>query len=113
MQKRNLLSCLIFIMLAGSGMPLQGCSKYTVTTSEKDPADIYYKQKIAASYFWGIVNKPHRVVDTTCGTAALDEVRITTNIGYSLLHVVTLGIVNIVKVEWKCHKPAPVVGFQP
>jgi hypothetical protein len=113
MQKKTFFCYLVSAMLAMNGMALQSCSKYTVTTSQKDPADIHYKEKTMASYFWGTVNNPHRTVDSTCGSAGLDEVRITTNLGYSIIHVVTLGIVNIVKVQWKCHKPAPIVGHQP
>ena len=113
MTKRKISCYLISTLLLFNSIIIQGCSKYTVTTSQKDPADVYYKQKVMASYFWGTVNNPHRTVDSTCGSAGLDEVRITTNLGYSLLHVVTLGIVNVVKVQWKCHKPAPVVGYHP
>ena len=113
MVKRKICYYLLSTMLLLNGIIIPGCSKYTVTTSQKDPADVYYKQKIMTSYFWGTVNNPHRAVDSTCGSAGLDEVKITTNVGYSLLHVVTLGIVHVVKVQWKCHKPAPVVGYQP
>ena len=113
MVKRKICCYLLSIMLLLNGIIIPGCSKYTVTTSQKDPADVYYKQKIMTSYFWGTVNNPHRAVDSTCGSAGLDEVKITTNVGYSLLHVVTLGIVHVMKVKWKCHKPAPVVGYQP
>lgn len=113
MFKARLFSFLLCATLLAAAAPLQSCSKYTVTTNQQDPADSYYKQKIMASYFWGLINKPGRVVDSTCGPAGLDEVKVVNNFGYSLIHVVTLGIVNVVKLQWKCHKPAPVVGFQP
>ena len=113
MKKGKLFYAVAYLMLVVYTVPMQGCSKYTVTTNQKDPADVYYKKKIVTSYFWGVVNNPHKTVDTTCGSAGLDEVKITSNLGYSLIHVATLGIVNLVKVEWKCHKPAPVVGYQP
>lgn len=89
-----------------------GCSKYTVTTTENNPADIAFKQKVITSLWWGKVNHPQRLVDS-CGNAGLDEVKISSNIGYSLLHIVTLGIVHKVKVEWKCHKPCSDIGFKP
>lgn len=94
-------------------LTLQSCSKYTVTTSQRDPADSYYKEKVATTFFWGLVNKPDRLVDSTCGPAGLDEVKLLTNPGYSVINLVTLGMVNIVKVQWKCHKPQPMVGYQP
>lgn len=113
MIRTKLAPFLLCSMLFTSSSLLLSCSKYTVITGQRDPADSYYKEKVTASYFWGLVNKPDRVVDTTCGSAGLDEVKLNTNLGYSIIHVATLGIVNIVKVQWKCHKPAPVVGFQP
>ena len=112
MKKAKCISYSIYLLLIYC-MPVQSCSKYTVTTSQKNPADIYYKKKVTASYFWGIINKPQSVVDTACGKAGLSEVKYTTNMGYSLVHVVTLGIVNLVKVEWKCQKEEPVIGYQP
>ncbi|HET7898728.1 MAG TPA: hypothetical protein VFL47_13685 [Flavisolibacter sp.] len=102
-----------FVGTAILSLPMQSCSKYTVTTSQQDPADSYYKEKVTASYFWGLINNPGRLVDTSCGSAGLDEVKVVNNLGYSLIHVATLGIVNIVRLQWKCHKPEPVVGFQP
>jgi hypothetical protein len=113
MRKAKLISCSLYLLLIIYFVPLQGCSKYPVTTSQKNPADVQYKEKVAATYFWGIINKPHTVIDTTCGTAGLAEVKITTNLGYSLLNIVTLGIVNLVKIEWKCQKEAPLIGRQP
>lgn len=113
MQKAKRMSYSFCLLLIIYGIPVQSCSKYTVTTSKRDPADIYYKKKVATSYFWGIINKPQNVVDTACGKTGLSEVKFTTNVGYSLLNIVTLGIVNVVKVEWKCQKEPPVIGFQP
>ncbi|MFL5741270.1 MAG: hypothetical protein ACJ75B_13690 [Flavisolibacter sp.] len=91
---------------------LPSCSKYTVTTTENNPADVYFKKKVMTSYFWGKVSKPQRLVDS-CGDAGIDEVKISSNIGYSLIHIITLGCIHKVKVEWKCHKPCSVIGFQP
>ncbi len=68
MKKAKLISCSFYLLIAYC-VPVQSCSKYTVITSQKNPADIYYKKKVAASYFWGIINKPQYVVDTACGIA--------------------------------------------
>ena len=113
MKKAKLVSCCFYLSLIVFCIPVQSCSKYTLTTSQKNPADIHYKKKVVTSYLWGILNKPQNVIDTACGKAGLSDVKITSNIGYSLLHVVTLGIVNMVKMEWKCQKEEPVIGFQP
>ena len=113
MKKGTLASWSLYLLLAIYCVPVQSCSKYTITTSQKNPADVYYKKRVAASYFWGIINKPQSIVDTACGSAGLADVKITTNVGFSVLNVVTLGIVNVVRIEWKCQKESPVIGQQP
>jgi hypothetical protein len=105
MRKAILLSCSLCFLMS--------CSKYPVTTTQKNPSDVFYKKKVAATYFWGIINKPQTIVDSTCGKAGLAEVKVTTHPGYSLLNLITLGIVNIVTIEWKCQKEPPIIGQQP
>ena len=100
---------LALVIISVSVFP--GCSKYTVTTTQSAPADIRFKNKVAASYLWGIINKPQSIVDSTCGTAGVSEVKVTSNFAYSLLNVATLGIVHVVKLEWKCQKEPPRIGF--
>jgi len=106
-----LLSFIFSFSMLFLSMSMQSCSKYIVTTTE-NPADIVYKKKVMVTSFWGARNKPQWIADT-CGHAGLAEVKMTTNFGYSLISVVSLGFVNLVKVEWKCHKPCPAIGFQP
>ena len=113
MKKIAGLSLSVYLLLIVYGTSLQSCSKYTVTTSQRNPADLIYKKRVAASYLWGIINKPHSVVDTTCGRGGLSEVKVTSNFGYSLIHVATLGIVHLVKIETKCQKEPPIIGQQP
>jgi hypothetical protein len=91
-------------------LPITGCSKYTVAPGYQNTSDVIYKKTVAKSYFWGIINKPHTIKDTTCGKAGLSEVKITSNLGYSVIHVATLGIVHLVKIEYKCQKEPPVIG---
>ena len=104
----------LLITVISLSIMFAGCATYTVTTSGADKADVQPKTKVLTSYFWGSVNKPKvGVIDTTCGTAGLESVKIKTNAGYTLLQLITLGIVHKVKVEYMCQKPAPVIGFQP
>jgi hypothetical protein len=93
---------------------LVSCASYTVTTSRNDKADVQPKTQVLTSYLWGALNKPKiGVVDTTCGTAGLERVVISTNFGYTLLQIVTLGVVSKVKVQWLCQKQEPEVGYKP
>lgn len=104
-------STILSLIIFAYCLPLQSCSKYTVTTSQKLPADIRYKKKVSVTYLWGIINKPHSVIDTTCGKGGLSEVKVISNPGYSLINIASLGIVHLVKVEWKCQKEPPVIGY--
>src|SRR4051812_24162394 len=102
-KKKFLVPVYISFLLVTVSPCIQSCSKYTVTTTENNPADVYFKKKVMTSYFWGKVSKPQRLVDS-CGNAGLDEIKISSNIGYSLINIITLGCIHKVKVEWKCHK---------
>lgn len=113
MKKTFILSTIIYLSIIFCCTGLQSCSRYTVTTSYKNTSDVIYKKQIATSYFWGILNKPSTIIDTTCSKCGLSEVKVTSNIGYSIINVVTLGIVHIVKIETKCQKDPPLIGEQP
>ena len=98
----------LLILLSGTG--LQSCSRYTVTTNYKNTKDLVYQKQVATTYFWGLINKPHTIIDTTCGKCGLSEVKLSSNVGFSIINVVTLGIVHIVVIESKCQKDPPVIG---
>lgn len=88
----------------------QSCYHYRISTSRFDPSTGYQK-KTAHSFFWGLVQR--NVIATNCDSLnlkSLDEVRITSNFGYSFITVATLGIWSPVQVEWKCPKPCPREG---
>jgi hypothetical protein len=98
---------LLILMLSGS---LQSCYHYRVLTTKSDPGT-EYESKMLWSYAWGLVNNPKDFTVPNCPeSTGLDEVRVTQNAGSMLLTLITIGIVAPVKVEWKCHKPAPRPG---
>ncbi len=102
-----LLTLLLMLALMASS---SGCYHYRVLNTNNDPATEYQK-KVLWSYFWGLVNNPKFYVVPNCKDSnALDEVQSSTNFGYAVLTVVTLGIVCPLEVRWKCHKPCPRVG---
>ncbi len=55
---------------------------------------------------WGLVQP--RVVASECPSHALQDVRTSTNLGYALITVVTLGFVCPLTVEYTCAKPCEV-----
>lgn len=90
---------------------MESCYHYRVITIEGDGgASTEYQKKILWSYCWGLINKPKDFVVPNCDSTALNEVRYTTNFGYAVLTVASLGILCPTKVEWKCHKPYQRIG---
>ena len=100
----------IYVMILICLPAMQSCSRYTVTTNYKNTKDLVYQKQVATTYLWGIINKPHTIIDTTCGKCGLSEVKVSSNVGFSIINVVTLGIVHIVVIESKCQKDPPLIG---
>ncbi len=96
-----------FLVLIVCFLSLQtGCYHYHVTAPKPDPATDY-EHRTVHSYFWGLIQSDN-VRAEDCLSNALDEVHITTNFGYSVLSVATLGIWVPLDVEWRCAKePSP------
>jgi hypothetical protein len=96
-------SVLIFAVL----LPLvwtQGCYHYRVIVPQPTPATEYEK-KTSHALFWGLVQD--ETITNNCVSNTLDEVRVTTNMGYVLVSVLTLGIWVPLEVEWRCAKAPP------
>lgn len=92
---------LVCVLLCNSA-----CYRYRVMAPNFDPAT-EYKSKTVHSLFWGLIQtNPLRPDNCTPGNG-LDEVRISTNFGYALITVATLGIWCPMKIEWRCTKPCP------
>lgn len=83
----------------------QGCYHYRVSTANNDPSTTYEK-KTVCSLFWGLAQRD--VTASNCDSLkvkGMDEVRVTTNLGFALITVASLGIVSPMTIEWKCPKP--------
>jgi hypothetical protein len=94
----RILLLLVLIML------VPGCYHTRVLVNNPDPAT-EYQSEVTTSYFWGLVqNNP---VAKDCLSNRIDEVRVSTNFGYLLVSVATLGIVVPMQVEWRCAKDCP------
>lgn len=80
---------------------LSGCYHVRVTAPDPNPAT-EYEQRTTHGLFWGLVQRDTRAIN--CQSNALDEVEVTTNLGYLVLSVATLGIWVPMRVRWKCAK---------
>lgn len=91
-------AAMILILVA-----LNGCYHYNVHAPNFDPATEYQK-KTAHSLFWGLAQKDVSA-ENCVASHGIDEVRVTTNLGYAIITIATLGIWCPMTVEWKCAKP--------
>ena len=91
----------VVLAVAGS-LLLAGCYHYEVVSPDASPATVYEHRTVSA-YFWGLLQDPP-VVASDCKSKALYDVRVSTNIGYILLSVLTLGIWVPMDVDYRCAK---------
>jgi len=84
-----------------------GCYHFRVTAPDPTPATEYRHETVHA-LFWGLIQQDTPA--TNCVSNALDEVKVTTNLGYALVTVATLGIWTPMQVAWRCAKEPVVDG---
>lgn len=113
---RQILLLLQTMVVAGL---LQSCYHYRISSAQFDPSTQYTASKRVDSFFWGLLQKRENGIDVVtkdCDALKIykvDEVRVSTNFGYSLITVATLGIWSPIKVQWKCAKPCTREGEIP
>jgi hypothetical protein len=100
-----LLIFLLFLII----LPLAaGCYHYRVIAPDPEPATEYEKRTVH-SLFWGLMQARDISADD-CLSNTLDEVRVTTNLGYSIVSVTTLGIWMPMDMRWRCAKEPLIDG---
>ena len=52
------------------------------------------------------MQNPQTVIAENCESNALDEVRVSTNFGFALVTVLSLGIWQPIEVNWRCAEAA-------
>ena len=88
-----------------------GCYHVRVIVPQPDPST-GYRKKTVDSLAWGALPKDKKkdVPADNCPPNAIDEVRTSSNLGYNLLTVGTLGFWSHSQVEWRCSKPFETPG---
>lgn len=81
---------------------MQGCYHFRIDTSAPHATEVHHATKSA--FFWGLM-QPSAVDD--CDDKGVTDVRVSTNLGYQLVAIVTLGIWVPMDVEWRCVKRPP------
>jgi hypothetical protein len=82
-------------------LAVPACYRNTVEVPRRDPVT-EWRGKTVHSLFWGLVKSRDPVAENCAPSNALDSVRNNSNLGYSLLTVITLGIWSPTRLEWRC-----------
>ncbi len=90
---------------------LTGCYHYRVEPVDAPPGT-EPESTTQHSLFWGLVQT--QAEEPNCQGNGAAEVVATTNLGFSLLTVATLGIWSPLQLEWRCAKDRiqPVTGME-
>jgi hypothetical protein len=95
---RSLRVALVFLWLTG-------CYHYRFTPVGPDHEPIPPATEPEAvtvwSFGWGLISQP-LIRPSNCQGNGAAEVTTTTNFGFALLTVITLGVVAPLEVEWRC-----------
>jgi hypothetical protein len=99
-----------------------GCYQYHLLPPEPDPVATACRRTVHA-LAWGLITHDTRsnhcevaaevpdTVATICEQSdAIDQVRVSSNFGYALLTVVTLGFWSPVELRWQCAKVNEDIG---
>ena len=80
-----------------------GCYHYTVEAPRRDPAT-EWRGRTAWSFLWGALQSSPVPAAGCEPSNAIDQVRSSTNLGFTLITAATLGLVAPLQVEWRCAK---------
>jgi hypothetical protein len=78
-----------------------GCYHYRIMPANTAPADDGHSTTKHA-FFWGLLQE--RAEEPNCQGNGASEIVASTNFGYALISVATLGIWVPLTLEWKCAK---------
>jgi hypothetical protein len=96
----------------GIAITLQGCAYHRLVVQRPIPADQTYHVVNSSAVGWNI-SEQQSVADR-CPTSLLSEVRVRTSFWQSLGTVLTLGLYQPTRIEYRCSKdPSPPGEIEP
>jgi hypothetical protein len=90
-------------LLAAALLPATGCYHYTVEAPRRDPAT-EWRGRTVWSFLWGALQSAPVPAEGCEPSNAIDQVRSSTNLGFTLITAATLGLASPLQVEWRCAK---------
>jgi Bor protein len=93
-------------------MLLHGCAYHRLVVAEPVSGDSSYHKVDSSAAGWGAIEQ--QSVADKCVTNLLSEVRVKTSLADSLATVLTLGLWQPARIEYRCAKlPTPVGEIKP
>jgi Bor protein len=88
-----------------------GCYRYRVVASGEAGANpsTFPRTETLHSFLWGFL-QDNSLTSVCAEDEALSSVRATTNLGFALITVITVGIYAPAQVEYQCVNPTPDTG---
>lgn len=97
-----------------------GCYRYHLLSPEPDPI-VTACQRTVHTLAWGLITRdtrtthcegavPDSVASACRQSNAIDQVRVSSNFGFTLLTIVTLGFWAPMQLKWQCAKPVEPPG---
>lgn len=99
------------LVLPLAALLLTGCWYHRIEVSSPVTAATEYQSATYWSFLWGVWQREPQ--PDNCNGQALKEVRVSSNLGFALITVVTVGLVAPERIAWKCAKATPVEGGIP
>lgn len=96
----------IVSLLTAVAVVVTSCYHVRTVANPETQRDANPKAQTAWVLLWGL-SQP-RILAPECKSEAFQDVRTSTNFGYALITVLTLGIVCPLDVEYTCAKPCEV-----
>ena len=93
----KLITIFVSLIIGTSQFMLQSCNQIKLIPAKITGNNVSHNKTIV-SYFWG--SKTDSIAD--CKGNGLAKVTVKYNLGYSLINVITLGIISPSNVEYEC-----------
>jgi len=108
------------VLLVVTQLVNSGCYRYHLLSPEPDPI-VTACQRTVHTLAWGLITRdtrtthcegavPDSVASACRQSNAIDQVRVSSNFGFALLTIVTLGFWAPMQLKWHCAKPAEAPG---
>lgn len=108
------------LTMVAAQLMTMGCYRYHLLSPEPDPI-VTACQRTVHTLAWGLITRdtrtthcegavPDSVASACRQSNAIDQVRVSSNFGFTLLTILTLGFWAPVELKWNCAKPVELPG---